>query len=60
MCDENTLQRKDTKLKKCGSVSGGKVSKSMTRSKITSEPSCLQKSSFYRLPSSKDERWISI
>ena len=34
----NTQKRKDTKLKKCGSVSGGKVSKLMTRSVTTSEP----------------------
>ena len=32
------IKEKDTKLKKCGSVSGGKFSKPMTRSKITSEP----------------------
>ena len=37
-CDENTLKRKDTKWKKCGSVTGGKTSKPMARSKITSEP----------------------
>ena len=31
ICDHNTLKRKDTKLKKCGSVSGGKVSKAMPK-----------------------------
>ena len=38
ICDENALKRKDTKWKKCGIVTGGKVSKPRTRSKITSEP----------------------
>ena len=37
ICDENTLKRNGTKWKKCGSVTGGKISKPMTRSKITSE-----------------------
>ena len=37
ICDENTLKRKVTKWKKCGNVTGGKVSKTMTRSKITSK-----------------------
>ena len=38
ICDGNTLKGKDTKLKTCGSVKGGKVLKPMTKSKITSEP----------------------
>ena len=38
ICDENTLKRKETEWKKCGSVTDGKVLKPMTRSEITSEP----------------------
>ena len=33
ICDENTFKRKNTKWKKCRSVTGRKVSKPMTRSK---------------------------
>ena len=50
MCDENTLKRKNTKLKKCRGVTGGKVSKPMTRSKITSEPTFPIKDLFLQTP----------
>ena len=50
ICDENTLKRKDTKMKNCGSVNGGKVSKPMTRSKITSEPTFPIKDLFLQTP----------
>ena len=46
ICDENTLKRKDTTWKKCGSVTGGKVSKPIKRSKITSEPTFPRKDPF--------------
>ena len=50
ICDENILKRKDTKWKKCESVTGGKVSKLMTRSKITSEPTVPIKGLFLLTP----------
>ena len=50
ICDENTLKRKDTKWKKCGSVTSGKVSKPMIRSKITSEPAFPIKDLFLQTP----------
>ena len=50
ICDENTLKRKDTKWKKCGSVTSGKVSKPMIRSKITSEPTFPIKDLFLQTP----------
>ena len=50
ICDENTLKRHDTKWKKCGSVTGGKVSKPTTRSKITSEPTFPIKELFLQTP----------
>ena len=42
--------RKDTHLKKRGSVSGGKVSKQMTRSKNVSEPTFSTKDFFLQTP----------
>ena len=51
ICDENTLKRKDTKWKKCGNVTGGKISKPMTRSQqITSEPTFPIKNLFLQTP----------
>ena len=50
ICDENILKRKDTKWKKCGSVTGGKVSKPMARSKITSKPTLPIKDLFLQTP----------
>ena len=51
ICDGNTEKRKDTRLKKCGSVSGGKIYKTNERSKIMSEPIFLRKDllSYYSL-----------
>ena len=43
-------KRNDTKLKKCGSVSGGKVSKPTRRSKTTSEPILPIKDHFLQTP----------
>ena len=37
-CDENTLKRKDTKLNKCESLTGAKISNPRTKLKIMSEP----------------------
>ena len=50
ICDEKTLKRKDTKWKECGSVTSGKNSKPMTKSKITSEPAFLIKDLFLQFP----------
>ena len=50
ICDGNTEKRKDTRLKKCGSVSGGKIYKTNERSKIMSEPIFLRKDLFVQTP----------
>ena len=52
--------KKVLKLKKCGSVTGGKDSKPMTRAKITSEPTFPIKDLFLQSPFGKNKRWISF
>ena len=56
----STKKRKDTKLKKCGSMSGWKISKPMQDQKSCQNPLSLQKITFYRLHCSTKKRWISF
>ena len=54
------IKEKGYKVEECGSVTGGKVSKPMTRSKFTSEPTFPTKYLFLQVPSSKNKRGISF